>query len=162
MKSPELSRAVSALSLAPSDEHGMTLFSREQRVRQEPEILIADRNPHVRKFLKRELAAEGYPVRVAENSRQVIEWVYRRESDVLLILDPDLPDANETALLRKLKNRIPFLQVIIHAFPSGYDPDEFDAGIFVEKGGSSIERLKQVVSELLRQHSGPHTDNGDH
>ena len=129
-------------------------------MKQELNILIADRNPHVRKFLRRELMAEGYPVHLAENSRQVIDWVYHHEADVLLILDPDLPDANETALLRKLRNRIPFLQVIIHTFLSSYDPGEFETGIFVEKGGSSIERLKQVVSDLLSQNSGKHTDKG--
>ena len=35
-------------------------------------ILIADRNRHVRDFLRRELGAEGYQVEVARDGREVL------------------------------------------------------------------------------------------
>ena len=114
-------------------------------------ILIADRNSHVREFLRREMLAEGYSVELAENGREVLKWAYHREPADLLILDPDLPDAEESLLLKKLKQRIPYIPVIFHTYFSEYmiaskiiDPTEF-----VEKGGSSVEKLKKVVSEIL-------------
>ena len=119
-------------------------------------ILIADRNSNVREFLRRELLAEGYSVELAENGREVLKWAYHREPADLLILDPDLPDAEESLLLKKLKQRIPYLPVVFHTFFSDYlsaskiiNPTEF-----VEKGGSSIEKLKKVVTEILNKTTG--------
>ncbi len=50
-------------------------------------ILIADRNSHVREFIRREMLAEGYSVQLAENGREVLKWAYHRESADLLILE---------------------------------------------------------------------------
>jgi DNA-binding NtrC family response regulator len=119
-------------------------------------ILIADRNSHVREFLKREMLAEGYSVELAENGREVLKWAYHREPMDLLILDPDLPDAEESLLLKKLKQRIPYIPVILHTYLSDYlvaskliNPTEF-----VEKGGSSIEKLKKIVPAILGKNAG--------
>ncbi len=119
-------------------------------------ILIADRNSNVREFLRREMLAEGYSVELAENGREVLKWAYHRESADLLILDPDLPDAEESLLLKKLKQRIPYLPVVFHTFFPDYisaskivHPTEF-----VEKGGNSIEKLKKVVMEILNKSAG--------
>ena len=65
-------------------------------------ILIADRNPHIREFLRREMMAEGYRARLAKNGREVLRLVYQRGPLDLLILDPDLPDAGEVPVLEKL------------------------------------------------------------
>jgi len=119
-------------------------------------ILIADRNSNVREFLRREMLAEGYSVELAENGREVLKWAYHREPADLLILDPDLPDAEESLLLKKLRQRISYLPVVFHTFFSDYltaskiiNPTEF-----VEKGGSSIEKLKKMVAEILKKSAG--------
>jgi DNA-binding NtrC family response regulator len=119
-------------------------------------ILIADRNSHVREFLKREMLAEGFSVQLAENGREVLKWAYHRQPVDLLILDPDLPDAEESLLLKKLNQRVPYIPVILHTYLSDYliaskiiNPTEF-----VEKGGSSIEKLKKVVPEILKRVAG--------
>jgi DNA-binding NtrC family response regulator len=114
-------------------------------------ILIADRNPHVRKLLERELRAEGYQVRLAENAREVFKWTFHHEPLHLIILDPDLPDAADVSILEKLLDRIPALPVVVHTYPSDYEKDSKDMNdvVFVEKRGSSVERLLQVVHETL-------------
>ncbi|GBC62294.1 hypothetical protein DENIS_3263 [Desulfonema ishimotonii] len=114
-------------------------------------ILIADRNPHVREFLRREMAGPGYRVRLAENGREVLKFIYGDEFVDLLILDPDLPDTDAPALLRKLQNRLPYIPVVLHTFIAdlGHCPDIFNVVAVVEKGGSSVERLKTVVYEIL-------------
>jgi DNA-binding NtrC family response regulator len=113
-------------------------------------ILIADRNPHVRRLLERELKADGYQVRVADNGRGVLEWAYRLQPLDLIILDLDLPDIDEQTLFGNLQDRIPVLPIIIHSF----QPDaiklcvNYRHAVFVEKGENSIEKLKKAVSDI--------------
>ena len=113
-------------------------------------ILIADRNPHVRRFLKRELEAEGYRIRLAESGVEVLKWAFHPDPLDLIILDPDLPDTVAGQLMDKLKDRIPPIKVVIHAFLSDYAAphDKLSADAFIEKGGNSIESLKKVILDL--------------
>ena len=114
-------------------------------------ILIADRNRHVREFLRREMIKEGYQVREAKNGKEVLRKVYNHEHLDLLIMDPDLPDVSISTIFEKLENRIPTLPVVIHGFPPDYidKPDILKKTPFVEKRGDSIEHLKRVVFDIL-------------
>lgn len=114
-------------------------------------ILIADRNPHVRDFLKRELVAEGYEVRLARNVRETLGSIYNPEPLDLLILDLDLPDANELNILEKLQDRMPSLPVIVHTYMTDYKghPLSLNSATFVEKEGTNIDGLKRAVREIL-------------
>jgi len=117
-------------------------------------ILIADRNPHVREFLKRELTAAGFQVRVAENTRKVMKLVDEPENTDLLIMDPDLPGTDSISLLLRLKGRTVYIPVIIHTFLADFcdceiEPDMLNIIAFVEKGGSSVETLKEVIFSVL-------------
>lgn len=133
-------------------------------------ILIADRNPHVREFLRREMTVAGYRIILADKGRDVVKRVYQNEPVDLLILDPDLPDVEESAVLKKVRNRIPTLPVVVHSLISDYEThqDLANAAAFVEKRGNSIEKLREVVSDILQQSSvrpaatSPHknTDTG--
>ena len=114
-------------------------------------ILIADRNPHVRELLRREMTAEGYKAHVAENGRQLIKSAFQNEQLDLVIVDPDLPDVDVPKLFAKLRGRIPSLPVVVHSFLSDYSEysDVLFGMPFVEKQGRSIEHLKKVVFEIL-------------
>ena len=114
-------------------------------------ILIADRNPHVRRLLERELKADGYQVRVADNGREVLEWAYRLQPLDLIILDLDLPDIDEQTLFGNLQDRIPVLPIIIHSFqPEGIKLSvNYRHVVFVEKGENSIEKLKKAASDIF-------------
>lgn len=114
-------------------------------------IVIADRNPHVRGFLQREMVKEGYRIRLAENARDLLQWAFNHEPVDLIILDPDLPDAVDTQLLQALQNRVPPVPIVIHTHYAHSLPGGESHFIPVEKGGSSIERLKQIAERLLRQ-----------
>ena len=85
-------------------------------------ILVADRNPHVRKFLERELSLEGFRVLVAENAKKVLKETYHTEPIDLIIIDPDFFDGDQDALIKQLQNRIPILPVVIHSFQSDDEP----------------------------------------
>lgn len=114
-------------------------------------ILIADRNPHVREFLKRELTAAGYRIVLADTGQDVVKRVYQNDPIDLLIIDPDLPDVEEFDILKKICGRIPTLPVVVHTYLSDYETcrELTGAAAFVEKRGSSIENLRQVVADIL-------------
>lgn len=116
-------------------------------------ILVADRNRHVREFLRRELTSEGYRIRMVSSSQDVLQCAYDNKPLDLLILDPDLPDADDVSLMEKLNDRIPSLPVIVHSLDSKYDKHSglLEVSAFVEKTGNSVERLKNVVAEVLRR-----------
>ena len=120
-------------------------------MKQKFNLLIADRNRHVRVFLKREMMADGYHVRLAENGRQLLKWAYHHEHFDLLIMDLNLPDIDVSSLLTKLQNRIPLLPVVVHTFLSDYSDhlDVLQAFPFVERKGSSIECLKKGVCDII-------------
>jgi DNA-binding response OmpR family regulator len=113
-------------------------------------ILIADRNPYIRKFLQRELINAGFEVLLAENARQVLLLVDRHPSLVLIILDPDLPDKDMISILDDIRLHGPFLPVVVHGHPNGETENNYGAGIwFVEKRGNSIEVIIRMVREIL-------------
>lgn len=116
-----------------------------------PVILVADRNAHVREFLRRELVAEGYDIRLAKCGREVLNWVYRLHPLDIVILDVDLPDIDEELFFSKLQERIPVLPIIIHSFqPDGVKSAiNYENMVFVEKRGNSIEKVKKVVNDIL-------------
>ena len=116
-------------------------------------ILIADRNPHVRELLRREITLEGYRVKLAKTGLEVINCVYNQDHLDLLILDPDLPDTDESFLFKKLGERIPPLPVMVHSFLSenSEQQDILTTVTFVEKRGSSIDHLKKIVAEILEK-----------
>lgn len=115
------------------------------------DIMITDRNPHVRRFVAREIAAAGYRVREAECGADVLFQVSRNKALDLLILDPDLPDIDSAVLLQRIRKRIPALPVVIHAFSSDMEdhPEYLKIERCVEKRGASTERLKEVIQDLL-------------
>ncbi len=99
------------------------------------------------------MMAEGYRVRLAKNAREVLEWIYHRGPLDLVVLDVDLPDAGEIALLENLNDRIPLLPVVVHAFSTDFclNATPLNKVSFVEKRGNSIEPLKKTVSALLKE-----------
>lgn len=114
-------------------------------------ILIADRNRHVRDFLKREMSAAGYHPQLAKDGREVLKWIRSGELFDLIILDPDLPDAGEIKILKTLQDQMPALPVVIHTFHSDYIqlPAVIRPLALVVKNGDSIDNLKKVVAQIL-------------
>jgi DNA-binding NtrC family response regulator len=116
-------------------------------------IVIADRNPHVRGFLQREMSRAGYRIRLAESVQELLKWTFDHEPIDLIIMDPDLPDAVDSQVLTALQNLLPPVPVIIHTHYAHTLPEAKTGATFitVEKGGSSVERLKEAADDILRR-----------
>ena len=115
------------------------------------DVLIADKNPHIRDFLRREFTAAGYTVRVAENSNQLLRIIYGPGPLDLLIMDPDLPGADAADLSQKLRDRVPPLPVVLHTLEPEHQNRHWSLyrSRWIEKNGCSIENLKQAVAGIL-------------
>ena len=126
------------------------LRSKVYRMPEEFAILIAERNRHVRDFLRREFVAEGFRVEVAKDAREVLTVIDRDPPPDLLILDLEIPFTDGTAILERLEQKVPPLPVIIHTFLTEYKGD-LKAAAFVEKS-ENPQNLKTAVEELLKRH----------
>jgi len=116
-------------------------------------ILIADKNRHVREFLRREFRESGYRVQVAKDSEEVIMMIDAKEPPDLLVMDLEMPRGDGLETLEWLEARLPPLPVVIHAFLSEH-PRHYaieNAAAVVEKEGDT-NRLKTVVLEVLRRY----------
>ncbi len=115
-------------------------------------ILIADRNRHVREFLRRELTAEGYLVEVARDGPELLSKINGDDPPHLLILDLEIPYLDELQVWARLKDCQPPLPVVIHTFLPEY-PTHLTvplAAAFLEKKGDT-DQLKSVVAEVIRK-----------
>ena len=114
-------------------------------------ILIADRNRHVREFLRRELISEGYRVQVAKDDREVWTAITREPPD-LLILDLEIPYGGGLNILVRLQEHEPPLPVVIHTFLTEYANHAAVEGraLFVEKRGNT-DCLKEAVLDMLQK-----------
>ncbi len=113
-------------------------------------ILIADRNRHVRDFLRRELTAEGYQVEVARDGREVLSRIDGNDPPHLLILDLEIPYLDEPEVWDRLQDCQPPLPLVIHTLLPQY-PTNLTlpiAAAFLEKKGDT-DLLKAVVAEVI-------------
>jgi FixJ family two-component response regulator len=112
-------------------------------------ILIADRNRHVRDFLRRELSAEGYRVEVARDGREMLGRINGEDPPHLLILDLEIPYLDEPEVWSRLKDRQPALPVVIHTFLPEY-PTNLTLQLprpSWKEGDTDL--LKTVVAEVI-------------
>jgi DNA-binding NtrC family response regulator len=114
-------------------------------------ILIAERNPHIRSYLTRELSAAGYDVLPVKTLAELYHWVVSSQPMDLLVLDPDLPEDGQTLKLETLLAQIQTIPVIYHCLP-GECPAYLckrEGAIFIEKTGTSVPALKAGIQSLL-------------
>lgn len=115
-------------------------------------LLIADRNPRVRKYLEREMTAAGYRVYLAENGRQVFFWLNQSVRPDLLIVDPDFTDQDTAVFFRLLRRCSAAIPVVIHSHEDMQLPEFFHEKVwFVPKEGDSIRALMRAVIAIVAQ-----------
>jgi DNA-binding NtrC family response regulator len=116
-------------------------------------ILVADPNPHIRQFLKRELARAGYNVIEATNYSEIFFRITRAAPPNLIIFDLDLPYHSGLEALKRLHDLVPPIPTIIYSDLIEYErhPDIQKTEAFVEKNGDP-SRLFDVVNNVIEKH----------
>ena len=115
--------------------------------------MVADKNRHVRDFLRRELSAEGYEVAVAGDGGQILAQLDSENGVDLLVFDLETPDADSSKIFEKTQNRRPPLPVVIHTFLTEESERDFSLNkgeIYIEKSGN-IEHLKTAIADMLNR-----------
>jgi len=114
-------------------------------------VLIADKNPRIRDFLKREFITAGYIVRLVESGDQLLKILCARVPMDLLIIDPDFPDTDFSVLTKRLQEHVPHLPVVLHTLDTDMKtaPLPLNLAQWVEKNGCSVEDLKKTVAGML-------------
>ena len=126
-------------------------------------LLVVDRNPHIRNFLKREFQSEGYNVKLAKNGKELMDLIYSSEPIDLVIIDPDIPDMTLSNLFKSLEDRVPPLPFVIHSDLYDYleSTSHISKATFVLKQGSSSETLKDVILNILKESQIEFKTTGD-
>jgi DNA-binding NtrC family response regulator len=116
-------------------------------------ILIADRNRHVRDFLRRELTTEGYQVEMAADGREILSQINGNDPPHLLILDLEIPYLDEPEVLARLQDCQPPLPLVIHTLLPEYPTSQTCpvAAAFLEKRGDT-DHLKAVVADVISKY----------
>ncbi|MCK8601562.1 response regulator [Desulfoferrobacter suflitae] len=115
------------------------------------QILIADRNRHVREFLRRELVSEGYRVLLAKDDKELLGIIDGQVPDVL-ILDLEIPHGGGLAVLQWIRDRNLSLPVVIHTFLT-----EYASHPAVQGRASVVEKmantgiLKAAIQDILKK-----------
>jgi CheY-like chemotaxis protein len=112
-------------------------------------ILVADRNRHVRDFLRRELIAEGYRVEVAADGREILSRINGDDPPHVLILDLEIPYLDEPVWCR-LRDCQPALPLVIHTLLPQAPIEQIlpGAAAFLEKKGDP-DLLKTVLAKVI-------------
>ncbi len=113
-------------------------------------ILIADRNRRVREFLGRELAAEGYSIRMAKDGREVLAAIKEDDPPDLIILDLDAACIGCPALCARLGLPDSHPPFIIHSFLEEQVQHACaECAVAVVEKSENPEALKSTVGEVL-------------
>ena len=83
-------------------------------------LLIADSNPHVRRFLARELGGPAYEILEAANHLQLFSKIYGKQTPDLIIIDLDIPYINCLDVLKQIQDITPPIPVIIYTYLAEY------------------------------------------
>ena len=113
-------------------------------------IVIADRNRHVREFLRREFLKDGYRVQLAQDGFDLINILRAEDRPDLIVLDLDLPYMAGFVLQEILFRQNSGLPIIIHGLTEENEINPLINGArhLLEKSGNPA-RLKEAVSQVL-------------
>lgn len=114
-------------------------------------IVIAERNPHIRRLLERELLSDGYHICGAANENELQGLFEGMPSVDLLIIDPEIIDNPKSNVWMRIRRCYPKIPVIVHSLIVD-SQDEGTLGSVcgrVEKNWNSIGELKKAADEIL-------------
>ncbi len=119
-------------------------------VKKQLRILVADRNRHIRDFVKRELSAQHHEVILVSNVRDILRLARQKPGFDLIIVDPYFPELDHPIRFRRVTEQIGSTPVVLHTYLSSADCAELTGPrvSLIEKNGNSIDRLKQIILNI--------------
>ena len=111
-------------------------------------IIISDK-------VREQITAKAVLVGLGIQIRQLgILKIIEKEAPDLLIVDLDIPYADELRVFDRLQDVNQSIPLLVHNLPSGDTTNSFiqRAAGFVEKDGNNITNLKDTITQVLRKH----------
>lgn len=113
-------------------------------------ILVADRNRHVRDFIRRELSIDRHKVFEAGTIRELLGLISQKSCFDLIIFDPCFPGLEDPQQLQRVMDQVKPAPVIIHTCLNSLEGLRLEDPrvSLLEKSGNSIERIKQLILKM--------------
>lgn len=120
-------------------------------------VLIFDRNPNIRQFMKREISQKGYKVRLAKSPEEVLKYAYWPIPADIIVLDPDGIHTPLHTYLGEIERRALEVPIIIHGFnvDSEYSYLKGPHIFFVDKSSDSIDRIISLLEYIVSKKNSP-------
>ena len=117
-------------------------------------IVIADKNRHVREFLKREFESDGYVVSLAKDETELLSLLNNQDAADLIILDLEMPCCEGVEIFEHLVHCNATIPIIVHTLLTEYfnHSEMQKAAAILEKTGANVDHLKSVVISVLKNH----------
>src|SRR5512133_1884590 len=110
----------------------------------QPEILVIEDDPQIRRFLRTALSTEDYRVREAATALGGVGLAAERQPHVI-VLDLGLPDCDGIEVIRRVRETSPILPIIVLSVRS----DERDKIAALDAGADDFVTKPFAVGELL-------------
>jgi len=115
-------------------------------------ILIVERNPRMRDFLRREFAKRSFMVEGASCGTELFAKLDCGIATHILILDVNTSEASGRELLQQVVTRYPHIPVILHTYlhDLSEDPALSQVAAMVEKNGNP-DNLTHMVATVFEE-----------
>jgi DNA-binding response OmpR family regulator len=127
--------------------------SEEWMVKPEIRLLIAERNPRMRDFLRREFSRRNFIVDGAATGDELFEKLETGGHVHLVVLAANTPEGWRIGLIDQIVEQYPTLPVILHTYLEDLEdsPSLRKFAAMVEKSGNP-EDLARMVALVLERH----------
>lgn len=116
-------------------------------------IAVADKNPHVRDFLCRELVGLGHGASALAGAGELLERLSGPTPPQVLVLDPEAAGPRLPEVARRIKDSAGRVVVLLHVFPDAEPQPGFEGALMVEKQ-PHMGALKAALATLAERLEG--------
>lgn len=115
-------------------------------------ILIVERNPRMRDFLRREFSKRNFMVEGASCGSELFAKLDCGAATHILIMDVNTSEGTGRELLQQVINRYPHIPVILHTYLQDLseDPSLLKVKAMVEKNGNP-DNLTRMVARVFEE-----------
>ena len=121
-----------------------------------PGVLVVDDEQLIRWSIQRHLERSGYNVEVAENGHQALDQFC---DDVrVVLLDLKLPDTDGLEVLKEMKSRCPFCQVILmtaYGSPESESEAQHHGVYEILNKPFDLDEMTRTIERALEAHEAP-------
>jgi len=114
-------------------------------------LIIAERARNIRRLLRRELSRDGYEITLLGSGAELCRLLETSPQSQVVLLDPELPDLDDQALLKRLRLAMADSLLLVHSYGGQAYRPLADMTTAVVRRSGDIEALRATLKSLLAQ-----------